>query len=321
MGEGRQRVLVLSALLVALLVAAAFLFTLNRYEGPRGAATGGASGCGGEVEEPQEEPEGEEPVVFGTGEVEAEPAQIKYQVKEGEKVCTTLTVEPMDGIASVDDHCGGDGEPAVADLDEATVSAVLSAYAEIKDKVCTSADCPPGARVEVLLANEQQRVLKLPEGSNLKGVLQKILDGTKEVPLDNTPPPVPEPEAVVVTLAPEQGLSLSDGKILSNASPLKVDLICYASSKTVDLQAGAGPTMAYQKSLKLFRTPGGLAAKFGSLADVPEEAPAETDRDMVHHAQAGNGFSLQGNVSQGWAVLWVSEASTAGVTLSYQWFK
>jgi hypothetical protein len=304
-----RKLTIFLGLLALVLVAVAAIFTATRYAGPRGAATGDAGGCGGSpvvgddlVDAPDAGPS-ELP-----GEA-AMPSQIIYRQLVDGQVCGRMTIEPMDHVAAFDDLCGGNGQPVVVELDEATAKALLAGYQSISHQQCAEGECPPGESVEVLTQSET--TLVLPLLPPLREPVEKVLAQATEEAAPAAP------TSAVLTLQPETGAVFANGQALPEASPLKVDLICYASSKSVDLQAGAGPTMANQKLLKLFRTPGGTTAKFGSLAELPDDLPQAGDRDMVHHAQAGMGFVVENNVSSGHARVFVKEASTEKVVLEY----
>ena len=271
-----RKLLAFIVLVIVVLTAAAILVTASRYAGPQGAATGEAGGCGGDPGE-SAEVQGSYDIAF-EAEAALMPAQIVYHVLEDGQICGRVTIEPEDRIATFDNLCLADVPPIVLDLDDAAAQAVLSGALQLLNQPCEEADCPPGSRVEVLTQNEE--VLLLPYHSPLRESVESVLQQVVSV----GPPPAPTPQASTLTLTPEGGAVFGSGEVLAATSPLKVDLICYASSKSVDLQAGAGPTMAKQKHLRLFRTPGGTTAKFGSMAELPVELPEDGDRDMVHHA-------------------------------------
>ena len=321
-----RKLLAFLVLTVAILVAIVFLVNQSRYRGPQGAATGEASGCGGEAAESSPD----SAVVFG-GDVSADmpagdeaPAQVIYRQLVDGKECVSVTVEPLDRVATVDDACGAEPSTRVIDLDKATAEAVLDGYYQLHTQPCADGQCPPGQRVEVLTVKEEKLVL--PYQSPLKESIDQILKApgaaTSEAPPEDESAPAADKLATFpLTLTPEQGAVFANGASLPAASPMKVDVICYASSKTVDIQAGAGPTMANQKHLKLFRTPGGTVAKFSSLSELPDELPGPEDRDMVHHAAAGNGFVVENNVSPGYTRVLVKEATQQKVVLEYQMVK
>lgn len=304
-----RKLLAFIVLVIVVLTAAAILVTASRYVGPQGAATGEAGGCGGD-------PGGYAEIQGGYDirfEAEAAliPAQITYHLLEEGQICGRITIEPEDRVATFDNLCLADEPPIVLDLDDAAAQAVLAGALQLLLQPCDETDCPPGSRVEVLTQNEE--ILLLPFQSPLRESVESVLQQVVAA----GPPPKAAPQSATLTLSPEGGALFGTGTVLPEASPLKVDLICYASSKSVDLQAGAGPTMAKQKHLKLFRTPGGTTAKFGSIAELPAELPEDDDRDMVHHAQAGNGFVVENNISGGYTRLFVKEASTTKVVLEY----
>jgi len=314
-----KRIVALVVLLAVMLAAAAVLVVSTRYREPRGAAAGSASGCGGEAVD-EDEGDADVPEEDAAG-VADSPAQIIYVRYAGGKACEHLVIEPLDNVASVEDKCGGT-EVKVYDLDDETSAQVLAAYSTLKEEECTDADCPPESRIEVLTVDEKTRYL--PYSQPLKEHVEKVLSlhdqeaGAPEQAAqeqDNSvqvPPPSHQ-----MKLTPESGAVFATLQVVKAASPLNTDLICYPSSKTVDLQPGAAPTMADQKHLKLFRTPGGTVQKFGSLSEVPAEPPAETDRDMVHHAQAGMGFSVENNVSSGYSVAFVKDAADDYVLIEF----
>jgi len=316
-----RKLLAFLVLAAAILLAIVFLVGRSRYTGPQGAATGGAGGCGGEAVDFAPD----SAVVFADdvlGDVpagEEAPAQVIYrQLVDGQE-CLTVTVEPLDRVATVDDLCGAEPSTRVIDLDKATADAVLDGYYQLHTMPCIEGQCPPGQRVEVLTVKEQK--LLLPFQSPLKDSIDQILKAKGPAEAATTAdaqPPADKPPASVLTLVPEQGAVFANVASLPAASAMQVDLICYASSKTVDLQAGAGPTMANQKHLKLFRTPGGTVAKFSSLAELPPDLPVESDRDMVHHAAAGNGFVVENNVSPGYTRVLVKDATKEKVVLEYE---
>ena len=311
-----KKILVVAAILVAVLVAVAILVTNSKYGGPRGAATGDAGGCGGEPA--GEELDDEEEVDFVAVVDPAAPAQIVYRQTIGGATCLVVTIEPGDQVASIDDLCVEGHVPQVVDLDDAQAKAVLDGYDALKAAVCTGDSCPEGERLEVLTVDEDQ--LLLPYQSPLKESFQQVLSAYQgaEVEGDGEEPAAAAAPVLELILKPEQGAVFANHAVVTEASPLKVDLICYASSKTVDMQAGAGPTMAKQKHLLLFRTPGGTVAKFGSLGEMPDAIPGDDDRDMVHNAEAQHGFVIENNLSQGFTRVYVKEAGPSQVVLQYQ---
>lgn len=313
-----KRIVLFLGLLVGLLIVGAILVTMTQYKEPRGAAAGGGVGCGGEPVD-SEITEQDATVKFATN-PEA-PSQIIYSGGEGEDDCLKLTIEPLDRVASVEDTCH-DGKTKVFELDEDTADSMVASYFSMKDAECSEADCPPGKRVEILTQEEETRLLRYE--SPLKEHVEMVLTWYQAEP--ETPPKAEvetkpadlEPAVSELTLKPEQGAVFVEQKVLLNASPLKVDLVCYDSSKTVDLQAGAGPTMAKQKHLKLFRTPGGTVKKFANIQEIPTELPGDEDRDMVHHAETGMGFIVENNVSPGYTKVFVKEGQDASVVFQFQ---
>ncbi len=319
-----RKLLAFLVLTAAILLAVVFLIGRSKYKGPQGAATGGAGGCGGEaVDSPDSAVVFASDVVSDTSAGDEAPAQVIYRQLVDGKECVSVTVEPLDRIATVDDLCGTEPATRVIDLDKATAAAVLDGYYQLHMQPCGEGQCPPGERVEVLTVKEEKLVL--PYQSPLRDSIDAILksQGTQEGAAATQPeePAADKPASSKLTLSPEQGAVFANAAALPAASPMKVDLICYASSKTVDLQAGAGPTMANQKHLKLFRTPGGTVAKFGSLAEIPPDLPGPDDRDMVHHAAPGNGFVVENNVSPGYTRVLVKEASQDKVVIEYELVK
>ena len=312
----KNRLVLVVAVLVVVLVAVAALVTLTQYKEPRGAAAGGAAGCGGEAVHDEPEVGHEEALEQGANDPDA-PSQITYSKLEGEQPCLKITLEPLDAVASVEDLCGS-GQIKAFDLDTKTAAAVLSGYYELLAAECGEGECGPGERVEVLTVKEETRVL--PYESPLSDQMEKVLELYQEesetaVQPESDPPPAAPPKEV--TLQPEQGVVFAGAQVETEASPLKVDVICYASSKTVDLQAGAGPTISKQKHLKLFKTSGGVVQKFNSLDEVPDIFPGSEDRDMVHHAEAGMAFVVENNVSAGYTKAIVTSASKEAVVLEY----
>lgn len=123
-----------------------------------------------------------------------------------------------------------------------------------------------------------------------------------------------------ITLSPGQGAVLSNQESRDAASRLEVDLLCLPGNRTVDLVAGAGPTLSAVRRMRLLRTRGGPAAQFDSLAEVPERAPAAADLDEVHNPTAGMGLLLENNVSPGYARIRIRSADNRGVTFDYDLF-
>ncbi len=307
-----RKLIVFLVLVVVVLTAAALLVTSSRYSGPQGAATGESGGCGGGPVDEGFDMMTDDDVVFAP-QAEFTPAQVIYHTLIDGQICGRVTIEPEDHLATFDDLCNTDVPPVVLDLEEAAAKEILQATLALAKTPCDESQCPPGTRVEILTQAEE--TILVPFASPLRERVETILEQVDDAPL--AAPAAPATVSQVITLAPETGAVFGSGQVLNEASPLKVDLICYASSKSVDMQAGAGPTMAKQKHLKLFRTPGGTTAKFASLAEVPDENPTESDRDMVHHAQPGNAFVVENNISGGHAKVLVKEADTAHVVLEY----
>jgi hypothetical protein len=299
---------------------------------PSGAATGRADGCGGDP-------------VGGVGEVETDvilaeaerdeeaPVQLTYRLEATPSSCPKLVVEPVDRVVSFEDSCGAPGMIRTWDLSDDEAARLLEAYLLIQGLECRSVDCltvltKSNKKLELDLESPmREHILSLlDQAKGIQAISTGMDDDEAEDPAVAAEEPGPQGAAVdegtdlQVTLRPEQGADFGRGSLVVQGHPLKVDLICYAGKKGLDCQAGAGPTVANQKHLKLFRTPGGVTRTFSSLAEVPTEIPAVGNRDMLKGAAAGMGFVLENNLTETYTRGFVKAADPGSVTIQYSVF-
>ena len=312
------------------LVAGIAVLVFGGLQTPSGAATGEATGCGGDPTAPADVPDEEDAnYILGAAEADQDsPVKITYQGVATEVSCPTLNVEPMDQVASFEDPCAEPGVIRVWELSSQEAAGLVNAYQAIRDSACTSKDC-----LTVLTQAEQTLDLEMeaPMESQIALLIKKAAavppTDTGEEDPEIVPPAVADPGTPMsqeqisqVTFQAEQGVDFAAAAVILDGHPLKVDLICYAGSKGLDCQAGAGPTISKQKHLKLFRTPGGVTQTFGSIQELPAGIPSDMDRDMVNGAEAGWGFVIENNLSDTFTRVFIKKATEDSITLQFQVF-
>ena len=313
--------------MVLVLVAGLAVLLHSGLQTPSGAATGEATGCGGDPTAP---PDATEPdVILGSGaDAPDTPVKITYHAAATEKSCPTLSVEPGDLVAAYEDPCGAPGTIRIWELTPGEAGSLVAAFQAIRDLSCASQDC-----LTVLTQAEESLNLELeaPMESQIANLLEKAQSVPPTETGEGTPEPEPpeeadpgapaiQPQVSKIVLKAEQGADFASDALIQDGHPLKVDLICYAGSQGLDCQAGAGPTISKQKHLKLFRTPGGTTANFGGLAEVPAELPTDMDRDMINGAEAGWGFVVENNLSDTYTRAFIKKATQDSITIQYTVF-
>jgi len=321
----RYKVMLFTMALV--LAAGLAVLVYSGLQTPSGAATGEATGCGGD---PTAAPDvADADYILGSAEDDPDaPLKITYQSAATEVSCPSLNVEPVDKVAAYEDPCAEPGAIRIWELSTQEAADLLEAYQEIRDLTCTSDDC-----LRVLTQAEETLDLELeaPMESQIALLLKKAQSvppsGTGEDSPEPEPPAEADPQAPgiqqpvsKVTFKAEQGADFAAGTVVTDGHPLKVDLICYAGSLGLDCQAGAGPSISKQKHLKLFKTPGGIIQTFGGLDELPMELPEESDRDMLNGAKAGWGFVLENNLSDTYTRAFIKKAAQGSITIQYTVF-
>lgn len=298
-------------------------FAIVIYSGlnePSGAATGEAGGCGGG---PAVGDEDVAPDLILGGDVgEAQlPVMLTYQAPAGTASCPTLVLEPADMVATFEDSCKEPGMVRVWDLTAGDQAAVLEAYQATRDSACNSKEC-----LTVLLPTQETHNINLesPMREQIRSLLDKAVDVPAEEAMGTQKPQPTAPAQTgssVLTLKAEQGADFGSGALVDPGHPLKADLVCYAGSNSLDCQAGAGPTVADQKHLKLLRTPGGTIASYDSLDQVPTSLPTVSDRDMLRGVKAGTAFVLENNLTESsYTRAWVKKVGPTSMTLEFEVF-
>jgi len=311
---------------LALVVGIAVL-VFGGLQTPSGAATGEATGCGGDPTAPSDVDEAD--YILGAAEAEQDsPVKITYQGVATEVSCPTLSVEPMDQVVSFEDPCAEPGVIRVWELSSQEAAGLVSAYQAIRDRTCASKDCLTVlTQAELTLDLEMEAPMKSQIALLLKKAMSVPPTDTGEEDPEVIPPAEADPEVPMiqhqvsqVTFKAEQGVDFAAATVVQDGHPLKVDLICYAGSKGLDCQAGAGPTISKQKHLKLFRTPGGVTETFGSIQELPADIPADMDRDMINGAEAGWGFVIENNLSDTFTRVFINKATEDSITLQFEVF-
>jgi hypothetical protein len=310
--------------MVLVLVAGLAILIHSGLQTPSGAATGEATGCGGDPTAPMNTAEADYVLGSAEGDPDA-PVKITYQGATTEKSCPTLSVEPGDQIATYEDPCSAPGAIRVWDLTPGEAGSLIAAYQAIRDRTCTSQDC-----LTVLTQADESLNLELeaPMESQITNLLKKAQSvpatGTGEEAVEPDPPEEADPGAPAfqqpisqVQFKAEQGVDFGADAVIAEGHPLKVDLICYAGSQGLDCQAGAGPTISKQKHLKLFRTVGGTIETFGGVEELPTDLPTDADRDMINGAEAGWGFVLENNLSDTYTRGFIKKATQDSITIQY----
>lgn len=142
-------------------------------------------------------------------------------------------------------------------------------------------------------------------------------------PATDTAVAAPQGVTGEVTLGVDGAVVFGTGAVAAKGNHLTADLIAYKSGAGLDLKSGVPQGTTSRQPLRLFKTAGGVAETFGSLADVPREAPAAADANAyVPKAAAGMGFVLQNNITEGYTAVWVKDAggSPPTVTVAYETF-
>ncbi len=306
------------------LIAGLAILIHSGLQTPSGAATGEATGCGGDPTAPLDTAEADYVLGSTEGDPDA-PVKISYQGATTEKSCPMLSLEPGDLVAAYEDPCAAPGVIRVWELTPGEAGSLVAAYQAIRDLSCTSQDC-----LTVLTQAEESLTLELeaPMESQIANLLEKAQSvpatGTGDEAAEPDPPEEADPVAPAIqqptsqlTFKAEQGADFAADAVVADGHPLKVDLICYAGSQGLDCQAGAGPTISKQKHLKLFRTPGGTIQTFGSVDALPTDLPTDADRDMINGAEAGWGFVLENNMSQTYTRGFIKKATQDSITIQY----
>ena len=315
------------ATMALILVAGLAVLLHSGLQTPSGAATGEATGCGGDPTAPVDTAEADY-IIGSAGDDLDTPLKITYQSASTEMSCPTLSVEPVDQVVAYEDSCAEPGAIRVWDLTSVEAAGLLEAFQAIRDRACASQDC-----VQVLTQADKTLDLEL-EGAMESAIVLLMKKAQSVEPTETgeeTPEPDPpeeaNPEAPViqqeilnVILKAEAGADFASGAVIKDGHPLKVDLICYAGSDGLDCQAGAGPSISNQKHLKLFRNAGGVIETFGSVSELPTVLPTETDRDMINGAEAGWGFVLENNLSDTYTRALIKKATEDSITIQYTVF-
>ncbi len=312
------------ATMVLVLMAGLAVLIHSGLQTPSGAATGEATGCGGDPTANVDTAETD--YIIGSPEDDPDaPVKITYNAAATDKSCPSLSMEPTDLVAAYEDPCAEPGAIRVWELTPGEAGGLVAAYQAIRDLNCTSQAC-----VSVLTQAEESLELELE--APMESQIAKLLEKAQSVPSTGTGQEVPEPEPPEeanpgapaiqqqisqATFKAEEGMDFASDTVVMDGHPLKVDLICYAGSQGLDCQAGAGPTITNQKHLKLFRTPGGTIETFGSVEDLPDDLPTEADRDMIHGAEAGWGFVLENNLSDTYTRAFIKKATQDSITIQY----
>ena len=310
--------------MVLVLMAGLALLINSGLQAPSGAATGEATGCGGDPTAPMDAAEAD--YVLGSAEGDPDtPVKITYKGAATEKSCPTLSVEPGDLVAAFEDPCADPGAIRIWELTPGEAGSLIAAFQAIRDLNCTSQDC-----LNVLTQAEESLHLELeaPMEAQIANLLKKAQTvpptGTGEEAPEPEPPAEADPGAPLiqqqvsqVTFKAEEGVDFAGDAVIKDGHPLKVDLICYAGSQGLDCQAGAGPTISKQKHLKLFRTPGGTIETFGGVTELPTDLPLDADRDMLNGAEAGWGFVLENNLSKTYTRAFIKKATQDSITIQY----
>lgn len=119
-------------------------------------------------------------------------------------------------------------------------------------------------------------------------------------------------------LAINQGLVLSTGEVLSNASYLKVDLVLYKNQGGFDLKPGS-ESASNQMAMKVFAS-GGVEKIYGSLDEVPTSLPGNVDIG-AYMSDVGTGWGavVQHNIGDGHSKIWIKQAVAAAGKIVVQW--
>ena len=115
-----------------------------------------------------------------------------------------------------------------------------------------------------------------------------------------------------VSFYANQGFVAETGEVLSDGSGIKVDVVAYAHGDWLDLKGGREKTI-YEALNKLNR------AVFTGLDEVPCEPPTDDQISALFSlVEPGNGFTVRGNVSEGFYKVFVQDVVANGsVTVQY----
>lgn len=119
------------------------------------------------------------------------------------------------------------------------------------------------------------------------------------------------------TLQIGQGIVFETGEIVDDDKFNEVDLLTYAGGSAPKLVTG-GATSAENAPVNWFKGAGGIAQTFVMLADVPLEKPAAADTVALNNPKVGNGFVVEGFISNGWARGIITRVQADEVEFEYE---
>jgi hypothetical protein len=119
-----------------------------------------------------------------------------------------------------------------------------------------------------------------------------------------------------VTLRAEQGVEFIDGTFQAVGNYRDSDMIARRSGSNLMLVTG-GPNPTVYRPINWFMGDGGLLRRFGSLAEVPKNAPPESMTQPNVLAREGHGFVAL--TSRGtWTRGFITAAAEGSVTIAFE---
>lgn len=119
------------------------------------------------------------------------------------------------------------------------------------------------------------------------------------------------------TLQLGEGIVFQTGAIIDDDKFNEVDVLIYAGGSTPKLVTG-GATAVENAPVNWFKGAGGIAETFAMLADVPLDKPAATDTASLNNPKVGNGFVIEGFISNGWARGIITRVDAESIDFEYE---
>ena len=113
-----------------------------------------------------------------------------------------------------------------------------------------------------------------------------------------------------------EGASFTQNKLTSPGNFKNSDIYAVENGPEGLKLISGGPNSTEPSPVNWFKS-GGKAQTFGSLAEVPNTKPSDTDTTSLPHAKTGNGFVVKNNMGFGHTRGWISYADAETVIIEY----
>jgi len=125
-----------------------------------------------------------------------------------------------------------------------------------------------------------------------------------------------DPASGEVTFGADEGVDLFSGKVRDPGNYANSDLFASANGDGLKLSTG-GEDIVHSRPVNWFKTGGGVAQRFDSLAEVPTDPPADgAVIEPLINARTGNGFVVE-RADGGYTRGWIKSADTSSVTIEF----